>query len=237
MSKSSKFRKVPIEKKTVHDKVELDVVDEELKNTYRKIIEKYRRLYIDDEAAGSSKISSKGNDDCEMSDALDIEVNQEKKKIDFPITLTSAERKVIHQVCEEFSLPHQSSGKGKNRKVTVFFSKVNAEDESSSDKETKDRDGCAPCESDLGYDNVQTDPIQSLDNHDDQKACSVNDSFLPNNGNRYNDLEDCVEGLLFFRYAFVAFYIKSSLNLCQCSNFQKPWLLGLTAFNENQTSY
>ena len=93
----------------------MDSIELELKDAYRDIINKYRDVF------GTSAQKLGKNADEDISDALEIEVVQKESKIVFPSTLTSQERKVVHEICEEMSLQHKSYGEGAGRQVCVYF--------------------------------------------------------------------------------------------------------------------
>ena len=93
-------------------------IEIELKNVFREIILKYKSFF--DPGARSLKRFYRDDD---LSDALEIEVIDQDRKIIFPSTLTSLERKIVHEISEELSLPHKSIGEGAQRKISVFFDK------------------------------------------------------------------------------------------------------------------
>jgi len=92
-----------------------DSIDLELKQAYRDIINKYKSFF------GSDSKKLPVSDDEDISSALDIEIVEKDSKIIFPSTLTSQERKVVHEVCDEQGLQHKSYGEGTGRHVCVFF--------------------------------------------------------------------------------------------------------------------
>ena len=80
---------------------------------YRDILKKYRKLFLSGDA--ENEVGS------DMSGALEIEVDERERKIVFPGSLTSQERKAVHELCDQMKIIHRSVGEGKDRKVCVIF--------------------------------------------------------------------------------------------------------------------